>query len=431
MAPDHLVAFMEVSGAGLSSNWRQELERRLPAHMIPSRAVVLQQLPRLPNGKIDRGRLVELELEPVVAAGVPDAAASPRELALIKLWEGLLGRHGIGPDDNFFTLGGHSLLAVELALAIERDLGVVLSPAEIFANPSVRRLADRIGDQPGGDAPAYDHLFPIQPGGRADPFVVAIPHFFADLFAERFRGERPVYGLRGVGLRPEGNLGRWASMEELGQELVAEVERRFPDRRLILAGYSFGASMALEMARILEQQGRPARELLLIAPMPFDVARLGPLRLQLEGLRQPVDELTTGEVLARWLRANHPLTLAPYRRLWRRTAVEGWRRWLCALGRWRRRLGLPLTERILWADVRVDRFRLHAGYRPDPIRTPTVIFNAVEPATDAAATWRLVFSGPLTVIDTPDPHLDEQSIAAARRVILKYLDRRQGPGEGA
>jgi amino acid adenylation domain-containing protein len=421
-AADHLVAFVEAPDVGETTGWRGELERQLPAHMIPTRLVVLADLPRLPNGKIDRRRLVELELEPEDRAGGAEAATTPREATLIAIWEGLLGRRGIGPDDNFFTLGGHSLLAVELALAIERDLGDVLPPAEVFANPTLRRLAARIDDDAGADAPLFDHLFPIQPGGSGDPLIVAIPHFFADLFADRFRGERPVHGLRGVGHRPEGNLGRWRTMTELGRELVDEIEHRFQDRPLIMAGYSFGASMALEAVRIMEQRGIPVHRLLLIAPMPFDIARLGPFRLQIDDLDQPVDELTTTEVTTRWLRANSPLTLAPYRRLWRRVAVEGWRRWLCHVGRLRRALGLPLTERILWADVRVDRFRLHAAYRPGTVRTPTVIFNAVEPSTDAAATWRSVFDGPLTVVDTPDPHLDDDSVAAARRVILEHLD---------
>ena len=89
------------------------------------------------------------------------------------------------------------------------------------------------------------------------------------MFAQRFRGERPVYGLRGVGLRPEGNLGRWPSMRDLGEDLVAETQRRFPEPPYILAGYSFGASMAVETARLMEERGIPVRRLILIAPMPL------------------------------------------------------------------------------------------------------------------------------------------------------------------
>ncbi len=58
---------------------------------------------------------------------------------------------------------------------------------------------------------------------------------------------------------------------------------------------------------------------------------------------------------------------------------------------------------------------------PDVVHTPTVIFNAKEAETDAAATWRPYFKGPFTVHETPDPHLDEASVEAARQVILRHL----------
>lgn len=210
-------------------------------------------------------------------------------------------------------------------------------------------------------------------------------------------------------------------MEELGRDLVDEIERRFPEGPCFLAGYSFGASMAVEAARQLEERGRAAESLYLIAPMPLDVYRLGPLRLQIDGLRRPVDELSAPQAVRRYLRANNPLTLRPYRRAWRRLAIEPWRRLLCLVGRLRLRAGLPLTPGILYADVRVDRFRLHARYRPVRVRTPTVVFNAREPETDAAATWRPFFAGPFTVVETPDPHLDDASVEAARQLILERL----------
>jgi hypothetical protein len=188
-----------------------------------------------------------------------------------------------------------------------------------------------------------------------------------------------------------------------------------------MAGYSFGASMAFEAVRLMEERNIPVRRLYLIAPMPLDLYRLGPVRLQIDGLQEPVDELSIGEALARYARANNPLTLRPYRRAWRWFAIEPWRRLLCGVGRIRRLFGQPLTTRLLYADVRVDRFRLHAAYRPRTIRTPTVIFNATEPETDAAATWRRCFEGPLTVHETPDPHLGESTVDDARVVILRHL----------
>jgi amino acid adenylation domain-containing protein len=416
-----LVGFVETSSPDALSNWRRDLAARLPEHFIPSRLAELDRLPRLPNGKIDRQALRQRDLEPDVAAGEEFEVAPPREQALISLWEGLLGQSGIRSTDNFFELGGHSLLVVEMTVAIERDFEVELEAADVFENPTVRELAARIEQRGGHDTPPYQHLFPIQPVGWKMPFIVAIPHFFADMFADRFRGERPVYGLRGVGLRPEGNLGRWRTMTDLGEELVDEICRRFPGERCILAGYSFGASMAFEAVRVMEKRGIPVDRLYLIAPMPIDFFRFGPFRLQIDSLQQPVDELSNSEALIRYARSNSPLTLRPYRRAWRWLAIEPWRRFLCVIARLRRLAGLPLTHRLLYADVRVDRFRLHAAYRPQPISTPTVIFNAIEPETDASATWRPSFEGPLTVHDTPDPHLGHATIDEAREVILRHL----------
>ena len=97
---------------------------------------------------------------------------------------------------------------------------------------------------------------------------------------------------------------------------------------------------------------------------------------------------------------------------------------LARLGRRRSRRGLPLSRRILHADVRVERFRLHRNYRPGVVQTPTTIFNAEEnaetPGTDSAATWRPVFRD-LEVVSTPDPHLDDEAVESAKRVILDRL----------
>ena len=421
-ATRHLVAFLSVSKPGIPESWRHDLATRLPDHMIPSRLVKLSDLPRLPNGKIDRQRLRNMALDPEVTVERDGPVLNPREQALVSLWEGLLEISGIRVTDNFFELGGHSLLVVEMTLAIEQDLEVVLSAADVFENPTIRELAERIEQRGGSESTPYDHLYPIQPSGRGTPLIVAVPHFFTQMFAARFRGERPVYGLRGVGLRAEGNLGRWRTMKDLGDDLVAEIRRRFPDGSALIAGYSFGATMAVETVRLMEERDIPVRGLYLIAPMPIDFYSLGPLRLQIDGLRCPLRELSGSEVLDRYARSNNPLTRRPYRRVLRWFAIEPWRRMLCGIGRLRRMAGLPLTERIRYADVRVDRFRLHATYRPGTIHTPTVIFNAVEPATDAAATWRPFFAGPLTVHDIPDPHLGDDSAEAARREILRHLD---------
>ncbi|MEL7061444.1 MAG: AMP-binding protein, partial [Acidobacteriota bacterium] len=426
---ERLVAFVE----GEARGWRSHLESKLPPHMVPSRVIALDALPLLPNGKLDRGRLQAISLpetsEPAKGHGVREVP-STLELSLLSLWQGLLGMDDVGLDDNFFEMGGHSLQVAEMTLAIERDIGGRLSAADVFQHPTVRRLARRL--TLGGDVEApYEHLFPIQPSGDGAPFLFCVPHFFSSTFAERFRGERPVYGLRGVSLRQEGNLGRWPSMRHLADELVREVKRRFPespDGGFLVAGYSFGGSMAVEMVRAMEECGLAVRRLYLITPMPLDFADAGPLRLQLRPLRQPTRELTSRQALRIWVRDHDPRTLRPYRSIGRWLKVKPARHALARLGQLQRRLGVSVSpavhHRILHADVRVERFRLHRSYRPMAVATPTTIFNAEDnaetPGTDTAATWRPIFRD-LEVVPTPDPHRDAEAVAAAKRVILDHL----------
>lgn len=420
-AATELVAFVTRTSASPLGDWRRRLSSQLPAHLVPTRVVELPSLPRLPNGKVDRARLRALHLSDEPRAVSTELVVDAREQALVALWEGLLGRLGIGLDDNFFELGGHSLLVVQMVAAIERDLGVALPAAEVFAHPTVRGLARRLDAHGSTRVRPFEHLVVIQPSGQQTPFIMAAPHFFTAALATRFRSERPVYGLRGVGLRAEGNRGRWPTMTALAEEIVDEICDRFPDGRAILAGYSFGAWVAIEATRVMEARGLPVRRLYVIAPMPVDFVRIGPLRLRLDDLRQPLVEMSAIERVLALFRQNHPLTRGPYRRARQWLFERPWRRALSLLGTARQRLGLPLTARILQADVRAARYALHAGYEPGDIHTPTVFFNPTGTPSDAVATWRPYFRGPLVVHDTPDPH-DDASVDAARTIVLQHLN---------
>jgi hypothetical protein len=85
------------------------LKQKLPEYMVPSAFVMLEMLPLMHNGKVDRRALpaagrARPELENVLVA--PRDAL---ELQLTQLWKEVLGIGTIGVRDNFFELGGHSL----------------------------------------------------------------------------------------------------------------------------------------------------------------------------------------------------------------------------------------------------------------------------------------------------------------------------------
>jgi acyl-coenzyme A synthetase/AMP-(fatty) acid ligase len=105
-----LVAYVVAPGVGTEA-LRDELSARLPAYMVPAAFVMLDALPRLPNGKLDRRALpVPRDEAPARSAAAQDLN-TPAERLMAAIWSELLGTPDVRRSDNFFDLGGHSLLA--------------------------------------------------------------------------------------------------------------------------------------------------------------------------------------------------------------------------------------------------------------------------------------------------------------------------------
>ncbi|WP_406359393.1 amino acid adenylation domain-containing protein [Streptomyces sp. NBC_00715] len=119
----------------------QEIRRfaaeHLPDYMVPSAVVLLERLPLMPNGKLDRAALPEPEY-----TGAPyRAPRTPREETLAALFAEVLGLDRVGIDDGFFERGGHSLLATRLIARARADMGIEIPIRTIFDLPTVAELA--------------------------------------------------------------------------------------------------------------------------------------------------------------------------------------------------------------------------------------------------------------------------------------------------
>lgn len=149
-----LVAFVVArQGHGLDvSAMREALRGPLPDYMLPQQIVQLEQLPLLPNGKIDRKSLPI----PTAAMAAPSARGrAPRnelETRLATAMASVLKLQSIGIDDDFFSLGGHSLLAARLVGQINRELGLQLALRTLFESPTVEKLATAVSAARGADA---------------------------------------------------------------------------------------------------------------------------------------------------------------------------------------------------------------------------------------------------------------------------------------
>lgn len=235
---------------------RSYLAERLPAALIPAAFVYLEKLPLSPNGKLDRSAL------PAILPSVEQASqarANPKdkvERQLLEIWKKLLQREAIGTRDDFFGLGGHSMLAVQMFVQIQETFGVNLPLTSLFREATIESLSDLIRKQIG--LAAWSSLVEIQSSGNRLPFfcvhgITGDVYWFGDLVSY-LHPDQPIWGLQSLGI--DGVQQPLIEIEAMAAHYIDEIRSLQPDGPYLIGGYSYGGTVAFEMARQLEGQGQ-------------------------------------------------------------------------------------------------------------------------------------------------------------------------------
>ncbi len=138
-----LVAFVNTETQTTGDDLLQQLGERLPNYMLPSAVQLLSELPRTPNGKIDRAALAEVPLGEREDS-VYVAPETELEHLIVDIWCELLERDRIGLEDDFFRSGGHSILATRLAARLREYLQIPVPIRVIFENPTISTLIEAL-----------------------------------------------------------------------------------------------------------------------------------------------------------------------------------------------------------------------------------------------------------------------------------------------
>ncbi|WP_052088210.1 non-ribosomal peptide synthetase [Paenibacillus wynnii] len=114
---------------------------KLPAYMVPSRMIQIDKIPMTANGKVDRMKLPEIQMD---STGDYIAPETESERFVSEVFCEILGVQQAGKKDEFFELGGHSLRATRMLNQIEAKTGCRFSIKDIFAKPTVEGIAELI-----------------------------------------------------------------------------------------------------------------------------------------------------------------------------------------------------------------------------------------------------------------------------------------------
>jgi amino acid adenylation domain-containing protein len=138
-----LIAYVRCEEQAFSPDaFRRFLAGGLPAYMIPSSFVRLDQLPLTPNGKVDRVALASREAPALDATPAEWVAPrTPVEERLAAIWRDIIRIDRVGVRDSFFDLGGHSLLAARVIARVQESFGVRLPITLFYARATIEEHA--------------------------------------------------------------------------------------------------------------------------------------------------------------------------------------------------------------------------------------------------------------------------------------------------
>ncbi len=237
---------------------------RLPHFMFPDRWLWLAAMPLTTSGKINYRALREMAMPQDTPRQMPQNAT---ERQLHQLYCDALNVSQVDTHDSFFQLGGNSINGLKLIVQINQQFGSTLTLGQLIEHSSIAQLAMCLeqasastalvtlnrGDdsQPtflmvhpaGGNVMCYRPL--LQPLGPQYPvYAIQVPDF-----SQTHDYDRDIPALAAFYLRQAGDL----------------IQRP----RLIIGGWSLGATIAFEMGQqITSLTGRAPTLLVLDQPAP-------------------------------------------------------------------------------------------------------------------------------------------------------------------
>lgn len=135
-----LTGFVVASGLS-EQEIKSALSQKLPSYMVPSRLVILEQLPLTTNGKVDRKSLVQKVPEKEKKSSLPETQA---QRILADFVREVLQCEEVSIDEKLFDMGANSLHILLLQGKVEKTFHIKMNVVHFFEYTTIRDLAEFI-----------------------------------------------------------------------------------------------------------------------------------------------------------------------------------------------------------------------------------------------------------------------------------------------
>ena len=252
---------------------RQYLSEKLPDYMIPVQFHYLEKLPLTPSGKVDRNALPDITVKahPELKSRYVAPRTEPGKKA-VKIWEEVLGTHGLGIHDNFWEIGGDSLRAMRLIQAMRNAGFEKFGLRDVFNYPTVAAMVERVeGMEISEDA--NQNIVKLKSLQKLSVRLFCLPYAagnagmytgLSKLLPDNFEVVSAQLPGHGDDKEP------LSSIEDVTALYAAYLEKS-NDIPLFILGYSYGGYVAHDLARALEKRGQSVRGLIQVGVTPPNV----------------------------------------------------------------------------------------------------------------------------------------------------------------
>lgn len=278
-----LLAYLVAKKKIEASKLRKFLQQYLPDYMIPSYFIFLNELPLTSNGKINKKILPSPNLSKPQKEKDIFPPRTLVEKKLLKIWTKVLKIEKLSIHGNFFELGGHSLAALNILSQIEKVFGVALDLNIFFKAPSIAEVAKLISQKNKYEYQASENIILFKQNKIPTPIVAMrksdskSPLFlihpmggavFCFMPLLQYLDKRySVYGLQDPGLHTRKTY--FTNLEDMASFYKKAIQTIQSHGPYLLGGASYGATLAVEIAKQFETENEPVEFLGLLDGWAF------------------------------------------------------------------------------------------------------------------------------------------------------------------